>query len=61
LLKKVIVVVGEQKEFFEGNRLTVEATSVLTESTALECLLTIKEGETVIASFKAWDYWRETK
>jgi len=56
-----MVVVGEHKEFFKGEKLTVESTAALHEATALECLLTVKDNKQAIASFKEWSYWRETE
>ena len=69
MLKKVVVVVGIvgdrlHKEFFEGEDLTARYQAGPTGEVLLykaEPTLCIKDGETILAEFQGWMFWREMK
>ena len=59
---KVVVVVNEgtefHKEVFEGENLAVDITSNLSERPRI---LRVKNGDSVLAEFLEWAYWRKTE
>ena len=56
-MKKLVVVVDKEEIMFEGESLTVNTSSNANVPTAL----IIKDGQTTIAEFSKFDYWKEIK
>lgn len=55
IIKKLEVVVGETKETFTGESLTVSTSSNANQPVAL----IIRDGELKIGEFASWTYWHK--